>query len=143
MHVKLLLSAVPLLTLFVLDDVLVLLVHDGASEAVLRPERRRKRHCYVPRKRGDITILILLIRIRSSACPASGEYLVVKVIIHLRSGDYLAKIDFGPFLPQLLHVPESREKLNGMDFPITLYDARAHEPRLKLLARDQGRGGAE
>ena len=125
------LSAVPLLTLFVLDDVLVLLVHDGASEAVLRPERRRKRHCYVPRKRGDIMILILLIRIRSSACPASGEYLVVKVIIHLRSGDYLAKIDFGPFLPQLqlLHVPESREKLNGMDFPITLYDARARTIR--------------
>ena len=27
----------PLLTLFVLDDVLVLLVHDGATEAVLGP----------------------------------------------------------------------------------------------------------
>ena len=68
------LSAVPLLTLFVLDDVLVLLVHDGASEAVLRPERRRKRHCYVPRKRGDIMILILLIRIRSSHFPVGWEY---------------------------------------------------------------------
>ena len=33
-----------LLTLFVLDDVLVLLVHDGASEAALRPERKIESH---------------------------------------------------------------------------------------------------
>ena len=30
----------PLLTLFVLDDILVLLVHDGASETVLGPGRK-------------------------------------------------------------------------------------------------------
>ena len=49
-------SLVPL-TLFVLDDVVVLLVHDGASEAVLRPERKWIRHCYS--EKGDINAFFI------------------------------------------------------------------------------------